>query len=77
MKCESCMDCDANIELKDKLGPVTYNICGNCLQELISYSLTPQHFKNLLKNGHSETEFYLHDDFYDEDGNALQPWDNR
>ena len=68
------MEHDAYMELKDKHAHVSYHICGNCLQELISYSLTPQHFKNLLKNGHSATEFYLHDDFYDDDGTALQPW---
>jgi hypothetical protein len=40
---------------------------------LTTYSLTKKQFKNLLKNGHTATEFLLHGDFYDEEGNAQQP----
>jgi hypothetical protein len=51
-----------------------YHVCSNCLMELTTYSLKPEHFKNLIKNGHSTSEFLLHGDFYDdESGEALQP----
>ena len=50
-----------------------YHLCANCVFDLINLNLKPEQFKALLRNGHSNTEFYLHSDFYDEDGNALQP----
>jgi len=71
-KCESCEDFPVTVEMTD-IGTTTYKICNNCLFELVNHALTNQHFKNLLKNGHSSSEYYLHDDFYDEDGNAIQP----
>jgi hypothetical protein len=36
-------------------------------------SLYKKEFKNMLKNGHSADEFYLHGDFYDDNGTAQQP----
>lgn len=41
---------------------------------LLEHALMPDEYKALLKN-HSETEYELHDDFYTEDGFALQPMD--
>lgn len=74
-KCESCEECNAQCELKIKGSHLesTYKLCLNCLGELINLNLTKKQFKNLLKNGHNENEFYLHEDFYDCFGNALQP----
>jgi hypothetical protein len=72
--CESCGKFEVQWKLKDQIGDnKTYNVCTNCLQGLMLYDLSPVEYKNLLKNGHKATEFLLHDDFYDEDGRALQP----
>jgi hypothetical protein len=35
-------------------------------------NLSPEEWKKLTRT-HDENEFLLHEDFYDEDGNALQP----
>jgi len=70
MKCEACGEFPQMINLDTRDG--VYNICHNCLLKLVTLSLSNQEFKNLLKNGHKSTEFYLHSDFYDGDGNALQ-----
>lgn len=69
--CESC----GNVQLEsNKLvtRESTYKLCHNCLFLFVNLSLTPQMFKSLINAGHSPHEFYLHDDFYDEDGVALQ-----
>jgi hypothetical protein len=50
-----------------------YVVCTNCLTRLTMLDLTKKQFKNLIKAGHSTTEYYLHNDFYDDMGNALQP----
>ena len=73
----TCQSCDTNeeqwiiIDCYRKSKP--YHLCSNCLLELVNTCLTPEHFKNLVKNGHADNEFYLHSDFYDEKGIALQP----
>jgi len=71
-----CQCCNQS-EHKWKLGSAykdepVYAVCSNCLILLTTYSLRPEMYKNLLKNGHKATEFLLHDDFYDDEGNALQ-----
>ena len=50
-----------------------YKLCMNCVHDFGNYNLSPKQFKALLKNGHENWEFMLHDDFYDDDGNAIQP----
>lgn len=74
-----CEACDKNKEmwhLQDVYGEGTppYKVCANCLTPLTAYSLSPKQFKNLLKNGHTVSEFLLHEDFYDDEGKALQPF---
>lgn len=70
--CESCDSNPAFVTLDHK-GDSVYELCNNCLLLFINYALTPEYFKNLLRHGHTTKEFYLHSDFYDEDGIALQP----
>lgn len=71
-KCEAC---EINMA-KAKLvicSKIKYYLCLNCLLNFVTVSLSKDNFKNLIKNGHSVDEFYLHDDFYDaETGEALQ-----
>lgn len=70
MKCQSCKKEVSNIiEMKDD---VLFKICHNCIFLLVTCSLEPEQWKNLVVF-HGETPFYLHSDFYDDDGNALQP----
>lgn len=74
VKCEACEEAEEQDILVDayrKAKP--YHVCSNCLLALVMHRLTPKEFGNLIKNGHLNTEHYLHDDFYDEDGKALQP----
>lgn len=73
-----CQCCERHEEMwrihdtyTDKFVP-PYCVCSNCLTMLTTYSLTKKQFKNLLKNGHTATEFLLKGDFYDEEGNARQ-----
>ncbi len=72
--CQSCEDFKEQHILVDCYGKAKpYHLCNNCLLELVNVSLTPEHFKNLIKNDHPSSEFYLHSDFYDKRGTALQP----
>jgi len=72
--CESCGAFEVQWILKDQSDPnIKYKVCSNCLIMLVSRSLSPQQYFNLLKNNHDENEFLLHSDFYDDHGNALQP----
>jgi len=70
-KCECNCGNEGNLTLQDSSN-VIYKICHNCIFELINLNLSKEHFFNLLKNGHKDNEFYLHDDFYDKNGKALQ-----
>ena len=72
MKCEACGEkCHSKLIVsKDEI----YILDLNCLTDLINLNLSPEHFFNLLENGHTINEFYLHEDFYDSNtGEALQP----
>lgn len=50
-----------------------YFLCPNCMLRLITCSLSKSQVNNLLGNGHTRKEFYLHNDFYDDIGISLQP----
>jgi hypothetical protein len=73
----NCQGCGNEVQhiLKDAHPDPTpdYLLCSNCLAHLITLDLTKKQFKNLIKAGHTTREFYLHRDFYDLEGNALQP----
>ena len=49
----------------------TYTLCGNCLMPFVAHGLNFDSWKRLIKK--FPDSFDLHDDFYDEDGTALQP----
>lgn len=77
--CECCERHEVMWVLKDVYGDKNerakeYKVCANCLSYLTTYSLKPEMFFNLLRNGHTVREFLLHEDFYDDEtGEALQP----
>lgn len=56
---------------------VSYVFCRNCETDFVLLNLSPEQFRNLIKNGHSQKEFMLHSDVYDEDGIAQQPMEIR
>ncbi len=73
MKCEACGGIISLIKL-NMLNGVVYTLCMNCHVALTNYSLSKSQFFQLLKNGHTDVEFFLHCDFYDDEtGEALQP----
>ena len=72
-KCEACGRMSPGAELKLGARKEIYILCLNCLIPFVNCNLSKEQFKSLLANGHTVSEFYLHDDFYDEEGNALQP----
>ncbi|MEK6953066.1 MAG: hypothetical protein AABX29_08695 [Nanoarchaeota archaeon] len=71
MKCEACRK--SNVQAELIIGGITYKICMNCLLPFVAHALTPEQFNNMLISSHKKTDFMLHDDFYDDDGHALQP----
>jgi hypothetical protein len=75
IECEACGEKDVLCVLEDlfSIKNSRFIVCGNCLISLINLRLSVKQFKNLIKNGHNSNEFYLHEDFYDEEGVALQP----
>lgn len=73
MKCEACEENDVGCEFKLTTTKEIYKLCLNCMFALNNTCLDQDQFENLIKNGHKDTEFYLHSDFYDEEGVALQP----
>jgi hypothetical protein len=72
---KECEACDREVQgiLVDQGEDKPYHLCNNCMFALINTCLSKEQFKKLIVCGHQDNEFYLHDDFYDEDGNALQP----
>lgn len=75
-ECQACEERPAQVELKDindGSEEKPYELCHNCLIELVNLELNQQQFRSLIRHGHSVNEFLLHSDFYDERGRALQP----
>lgn len=71
--CEACGEKRyPNTILCVKDNKIEYYLCPNCFPFFATCSMTPQQYKNILKY-HDTSEFYLHGDFYDEDGRAVQP----
>ena len=67
-KCQACGKEGVVILIDD----VIYEVCHNCLIDLVNVSLSRKQFKALVEI-HSDQAFLLHGDFYDGKGNALQP----
>jgi hypothetical protein len=74
-KCEACESMPATVvePCDDEANP--YRVCEQCHDRLMALSLRPIEWYNLAKC-HSWKKYLLHDDFYDEDGNASQPEDD-
>lgn len=62
------------IERRERLGDKdeVWHLRHDILLRLIRKSLTPEEWRALVKT-HGQDSFQLHEDFYDDEGNALQP----
>ncbi len=70
--CEACQRNEVNvIETSDEPNQ-PYKLCNSCHERLLNYSLRPIEWYNLAVV-HSPHKFLLHDDFYEENGEACQP----
>lgn len=70
--CEACKRNEIDIvEMSDEPSQ-PYKLCNQCHGRLLKYSLLPIEWYNLAVV-HSPYTFLLHDDFYEEDGEACQP----
>jgi len=72
LTCEACKRSPV-VERVDSFCPQQpFQLCRECAHRLRTYSLRPLEYFNLAAT-HTFYEYYLHDDFYDEDGTACQP----
>jgi len=68
MKCELC-DFEGAYSLD--VGTTIFTLCPNHLQKLINHNLEPKEAKKLIDK-HGQKTFYLHVDFYDDEGRTMQ-----
>lgn len=50
----------------------SYTLERRTMMRLLAHSLQPKEYKALAKK-YGADKYMIHDDFYDEDGNAIQP----
>ncbi|MEC1520743.1 hypothetical protein P9D43_01690 [Neobacillus niacini] len=70
--CESCKINEMNVVEESDDPNQPYKLCDQCHKRLLKRSLRPIEWYNLAVI-HSPKKFLLHDDFYEEDGEACQP----
>jgi hypothetical protein len=70
--CEACKINEINVVETSDDPDQPYKLCNQCHERLLKYSLRPIEWYNLAVV-HSPNKFLLHDDFYEEDGEACQP----
>lgn len=70
--CESCDRATGLIREPCDNPESPYSLCSECHSRLLARTLRPIEWYNLAKR-HGWWQFLLHDDFYEEDGSAMQP----
>ncbi|MFT8322548.1 MAG: hypothetical protein ABF649_16780 [Bacillus sp. (in: firmicutes)] len=70
--CEACKRNEISVVETNDDPNQPYKLCNQCHERLLKYSLRPIEWYNLAVV-HSSNKFLLHDDFYEEDGEACQP----
>ena len=70
--CEACERNEINVVETSDDPNQPYKLCNQCHERLLKYSLRPIEWYKLAVV-HSPNKFLLHDDFYEEDGEACQP----
>ena len=71
-KCEACKRRDQVEVIDEDDATEPYLLCSACAQRLRLRALRPSEWFNLASK-HGWQKYSLHDDFYDDDGTALQP----
>jgi len=71
MLCQATRTAPADVELPSQSPDGPYRLSTPAADRLRNYALRPIEWFNLAVI-HGPLEFYLHDDFYDDDGNAVQ-----
>lgn len=66
-------ECGFGVQVMLRDDTSEFHLCMNCLISLVNLNLTKEQYRALIEIGHDRTEHLLHDDFYDDEGNALQP----
>lgn len=70
--CQSCELEPSTVVDSSDSADAPYLLCVNCHRRLLALALRPLEWFNLAKR-FGWWQFLLHDDFYDEDGTAMQP----
>ncbi|WP_342501106.1 hypothetical protein NSQ11_11140 [Bacillus sp. FSL W7-1582] len=70
--CEACKRNEIDVVKISDEPAQPYRLCNDCHRRLLTYSLRPIEWYHLAII-HSPKKFLLHDDFYEEDGEACQP----
>ncbi|WP_286143699.1 hypothetical protein [Bacillus sp. UNCCL81] len=70
--CEACKLNLISVEENSEEPNQPYKLCNNCHERLLKRSLKPIEWYNLAVV-HSPKKYLLHDDFYEDDGQACQP----
>lgn len=71
-RCQSCLTSSVAREIAENAGGSVYRLCAECARRLEALALRPLEWYRLAAL-HGPFAFYLHEDFYDQDGVALQP----
>lgn len=66
----NCELCDSDIVYVLDTGDTVFVLCPNHLESLVNYNLTVDEVKQ-LRQTHGDKTFYLHNDFYDEEGRSV------
>lgn len=72
-KCDGCSDNSVQDVYVVNTAAHEYMLCKKHLIDLVCLCLDKDSYKNLKEKIREEFEFYIHDDFYCEDGTMLQP----
>ncbi len=70
--CEACKRASVQENIESFCPQQPFQLCNDCGHRLRSQILRPLEFFNLAAS-HTRFEHYLCDDFYDDDGTAIQP----
>lgn len=75
INCQACENSNAEIEEPTDGEYAPFRVCLSCHARLLTNSLRPLEWYNLARK-FWWNQFLLHDDFYDDDGQAQQPEDD-
>lgn len=71
-RCQACREREVEVLVDDEDSTDPYSVCGACARRLRAKALRPLEWFNLASI-HGSGRYLLHDDFYDDQGEAAQP----